>query len=444
MGQTSPKTPRLIDILRPVSVIDPGLLVREAILLFNKSQGLMALPVIEDSCLIGLVRKSHFFRILSRPYALELFSRLPIRELLEEKPFSMGVQEDIHQALVLLLQVDPTLETDCFPVVEEGECLGIVAVSDLMMSISHDQVRLLTRLEELSSRIREEVAKAACIQHALLPPPDFRFPGVELAAALVNSTEVGGDYYDFFVVDSHRLGLLIADVSGHGVQAGMVTTAAKASLNTLVGQGVTTPAALLAAMNEAILAAARQYLLMTCLVAVIDCERGQIRFANAGHNFPYLHRHRHNSLEMLQDAIGFPLGFDAGITYQECTVSFEPGDTFICHSDGINECCNGTEEFGYNRLEECIIGLAQRPPVEMVAGVLSGIRTYSGLERFEDDVTMVVARCMSTIPETENPVPEKTHELDTYNPGIFSRSGRPRNLVSSPGSTPCTVTSDDR
>lgn len=401
MGSTSEETPRLIDIMRPVSVTGPDLLVQEAVLLFNRNQRLMALPVMEDGHLIGLVRKTHFFRSLSRPYALELFNRLPIRELLEEKPFSMGVRVDIHQALTLLLQVDPDLETDCFPVIEESECLGIVAVSDLMMSISHDQMRLLTRLDELTSRIREEVAKAACIQHALLPPADFSFPGVELAAALVNSTEVGGDYYDYFVVDSHRLGLVIADVSGHGVQAGMVTTAAKASLNTLVGQGVTTPGELLAAMNEAILAAARQSLLMTCLIAIIDCERGQIRFANAGHNFPYLHRHRGNALEMLQDAIGFPLGFDAGVTYQECTVCFEPGDTIVCYSDGISECRDGTEEFGYDRLEACMLSLMQHTPRKMVAGILTGIRNFSGRERFEDDVTMVVARRVSAPPYTE-------------------------------------------
>ncbi len=401
MGPTTQETPRLIDIMRPASVTGPNLLVQEAVLLFNRNQGLMALPVMENGHLIGLVRKTHFFRSLSRPYALELFNRLPIRELLEEKPFSMGAQVDIHQALTLLLEVDPALETDCFPVIEESGCLGIVTVSDLMMSISHDQMRLLTRLEELSSRIREEVAKAACIQHALLPPADFGFPGVELAADLVNSTEVGGDYYDYFVVDSHRLGLVIADVSGHGVQAGMVTTAAKASLNTLVGQGVTTPGKLLAAMNEAILAAARQSLLMTCLVAIIDCDRGHIRFANAGHNFPYLHRQRGNTLEMLQDAIGFPLGFDAGGIYQECTVCFEPGDTFICYSDGISECGNGEEEFGYDRLEGCILSLMQHPPREMVDGVLAGIRNYSGRERFEDDVTMVVARRVSVPAETE-------------------------------------------
>lgn len=403
MDRFAPTAPRLIDLLRPVPAAGPKLPVRDAIQRFNRDSGLLALPVMENGRLVGLLRRSLFFRALSRPYALELFNKEPISELLEGRPFNMGPGEGIHQALAFLLQVDPTLEADCFPIVEEDRCLGIVAVSDLMMAISRDQKCLLTRLEELGSRIREEVAKAAGIQHALLPPDDFTFPGVDLAAELVNSTEVGGDYYDYFVVDRERLGVVIADVSGHGVQAGMVTTAAKASLNTLVNQGVTMPGRILEAMNGAILVTTRQSLLMTCLVALIDRGRGNIRYANAGHNFPYLYRRRDDTLVMLEDATGFPLGFEADGTYQERSVGFEPGDTFICYSDGISECSNGSEEFGYDRLGENLYRFRNSPPREMVAGILASIRRHAGQERFEDDVTLVIARATALPSDTDIP-----------------------------------------
>jgi phosphoserine phosphatase RsbU/P len=389
---TSQDMPTLADIVRPVPAASPILLVREVVAQFRRDPSLLGLPVVENGSFIGLIRKNSFFRTLSRPFALELYSRRQLRELLEKQPICMAPEMDIHQALANLLTIDPALETDCFAVVSANRCLGVVAVSDLMMRISREQTRLLNALEELSCRIRDEVAKAARIQQALLPPRSFLFPGIELAAELVTSTEIGGDFYDYFVVDDRRLGLIIADVSGHGVQAGMVTTAAKASLHALVRQGITTPSALLKALNSAIMATVRQNLLMTCLVAVIDKAEQCILFANAGHNFPYLHRAATNSLEMLQEAVGFPLGFDAEGAYPEHVVPFAPGDTFVLYSDGINECVNGTEDFGLARFEACLTTATHKSAQELVDEVLAALRQHKADERFDDDVTLVIAR----------------------------------------------------
>jgi serine phosphatase RsbU (regulator of sigma subunit) len=185
--------------------------------------------------------------------------------------------------------------------------------------------------------------------------------------------------------------MIIADVSGHGVQAGMITTAAKASLHTLVRQGVDTPGALLKEMNDSILATTQQALLMTCLVAVIDLKEQQIRYANAGHDFPYVCRRATNTIELLENPSSFPLGFDPNSVFKEMAVAFNPGDAFVLYSDGLHECTNGIEDYGHARLKGCLANLIGRPPEEWVQQVLHSLLEFLGEESLRDDVTLVVS-----------------------------------------------------
>ena len=115
-------------------------------------------------------------------------------------------------------------------------------------------------------------------------------------------------------------------------------TAAKASLHTLNSLGVTTPSGLLAGMNNAILATARQTLLMTCLIASIDLSAGTIRIANAGLNFPFLQRKGAKEPEMLETTAGYPLGFDKDADFPESRTDCAPGDALFMYTDGLIEC----------------------------------------------------------------------------------------------------------
>src|SRR6266545_6646666 len=211
----------------------------------------------------------------------------------------MEPEMDINSALSRLLIIDPDLDIDCFPVVKDDRFVGTVSVSDLMMEISKTQSFLLDKLTGLSARIRDEVAKASKIQQDLLPVSSFEFQGISIDAGITTCSEIGGDFYDYFTIGVDKVGLIIADVSGHGVQAGMVTTAAKASLHTLISMDIFTPSELLNGMNKAIIATACRSLLMTCLVALIDLKQNRLFYANAGHNFPYLYHSRSKELEQL-------------------------------------------------------------------------------------------------------------------------------------------------
>ncbi len=132
--------------------------------LFNKDADSIALPVLCDEVYIGLVRKSQLYKAISKAYALDIYGRRPTGSLLDPNAVQMNPELDIHSALTLLLQTDPLLETDSIAIVSNGKCHGIVAVSSLMMNISHYQSRLLEILEDPTARIRAEVHEAAQIQ----------------------------------------------------------------------------------------------------------------------------------------------------------------------------------------------------------------------------------------------------------------------------------------
>ncbi len=351
----------------------------------------MMIPISGDSGFEGVIsRRDLFSRHLSHKFANELYGNKPIRLLIDTQPITMSPEMDINSALSILLKHDPELECDSFPVLDEGNCVGIIHVAELIMAISKAQASLLKQLENLSSRIREEVDKARQIQQNLLPASSFSFSNTVLEAVLINSSEISGDLYDYFIIDSHRLVVMVGDVSGHGVQSGMVATAAKAGLHLMLERGYTTPSELLSGMNKAVLVTASNSLMMTAVVAVIDLADQKISYANAGHNYPYIYQASSRTIITLDNTSGFPLGFELESTYDEAEVAFHPNDRLLLYTDGIVEARNNNEEFGYDRMEAYLLNELGGHPAHVRQGLVEAVRTFTGAEDFEDDVTLLI------------------------------------------------------
>jgi serine phosphatase RsbU (regulator of sigma subunit) len=350
------------------------------------------IPVSCEAGFAGVIsRRDLFSKHLARKFAVELFGNKPIHLLINTQPIIMSPDMDINSALSLLLKLDPELDNDSFPVLDKGNCVGIVHVSELIMVISKAQAFLLDKLEVLSARIREEVDKARQIQQGLLPPSSFSFAGTVLDAVLINSSEISGDVYDYFEIDDHRLGVMVGDVSGHGVQSGMVATAAKAGLHLLLERGVRTPSELLSGMNTSVLVTASNALMMTAVIAIVDLADRTISYANAGHNYPYLYRASTHTLIKLDDTGGFPLGFDTGSMYEEVVVDFNRNDRLLLYTDGIVEARNNSdEEFGYDRLEAYLQKELRSHPEHVRRGLVEAVRGFTGVDGFEDDVTVLI------------------------------------------------------
>lgn len=384
--------PLLAEVLRPVATIPSQTPVKEVAAIFQGDPTLLMIPVSGVSGFEGVIsRRELFSQHLARQYAMELYGKKAISLLMDTQMIAMTPETDVSSALALLLEHDPDLDTDSFPILVDGRCVGIVHVSELMMAISKAQAGLLDTLELLGARIREEVDKARRIQQELLPPSAYRHAGLALDAVLINSSEISGDFYDYFVIDSEHLGVMVGDVSGHGVQSGMVATAAKAGLYLLLEMGVNTPGALLAGINKAVMATASNALMMTAVVAVVDHAAHKACLANAGHNYPFLYRAAAEELVMLDGAGGFPLGFEAESEYPEMVVDFRAGDRLLLYTDGIIEARNTSEEeFGYERFREYLQGELRCSPEPFRRGLVEAVQKFSGSEVFEDDVTILV------------------------------------------------------
>ena len=385
--------PRLKSIAHLLDAIPDSLTVSHVIERFQREPSLLALPVESDGRFVGLTsRRDLFFQHLSKPFARDLYNRKPIRMLLDNDPLVMPADWDVHKGLEELLRRDHSLENDCFGVMEEGRCTGVVAVADLMVTISRIQAGLLETLENLSRRIRNEVEMARRIQADLLPATPLKHAGVAVSAGLINTTEISGDFYDLFLPKATQLGLLVADVTGHGVQAGLVTTAAKAGLQTLLDSGAKRPGELLHGMNRAILATARQQLMMTALIGLIESDADCLTLASAGHPYPWWYEAASGQWRELPLDPGFPLGFDDKATYAEYTLPFLPGDRLLLFSDGIIEAENGmAEAFGSRRFQEVLHEARSLKPDALKNRLLAAAQEFCGQPIFNDDVTLLIA-----------------------------------------------------
>jgi PAS domain S-box-containing protein len=248
------------------------------------------------------------------------------------------------------------------------------------------------QMEVLNVRLTSEIDLAATLQQSILPDPNIDLPGLMGKANLQTSSEVGGDFYDYFKVGGHQSVLMVGDVSGHGVAAGTMVSAAKAGLYPLVHEGISSPAEILHALNETMLATTQQSLLMTMACLSLDASNGKLAFANAGHVLPYLWHRELQQWEMLE-ASGLPLGKSIDADYRTSAIetTMAVGDRLFLFTDGVvEEESPSGEPFGYDRLEQLLNECGDLNPDAFRDKLMSALSQHCESQDFEDDVTILV------------------------------------------------------
>ncbi|HLF60471.1 MAG TPA: SpoIIE family protein phosphatase [Acidimicrobiia bacterium] len=237
-------------------------------------------------------------------------------------------------------------------------------------------------------RIQQEMQVAALIQQTLLPKELPSIPGWHVDAFYRPARAVGGDFYDFIPLADDRLGVVIGDVTDKGVPAALVMATCRAMLRA-AAQRHAEPSMVLADVNELLVPEIPPAMFVTCLYAVINTEAGEVVFANAGHNLPYV-RTGDGVVELR--ATGMPLGLMPDMTYDERTYSMGRGDVMVLTSDGITEAHNAEGEmYGFPRLMGRV---AVKPSDDdMVAALVGDLEGFTGADaEQEDDITLVVVR----------------------------------------------------
>ena len=249
----------------------------------------------------------------------------------------------------------------------------------------------ITQITAEKERIGTELALATQIQADMLPnifPAFPERPEFDIYASMDPAKEVGGDFYDFFLIDETHLGLAMADVSGKGVPAALFMMIAKTLVqnNAMAGKS---PAEALRAVNDQICANNREEMFVTVWLGILDLTTGQLICANAGHEYPAL-KQPDGSFRLFKDKHGFVIGGMAGIRYKEYEIQLEPGAKLFLYTDGVPEATNADQTlFGTDRMLEALNTAQDKTPEQILKTVRSAVDAFvQDAEQF-DDLTML-------------------------------------------------------
>jgi phosphoserine phosphatase RsbU/P len=234
---------------------------------------------------------------------------------------------------------------------------------------------------------RREMEAAADIQKSILPEPlahDGATAAVDLHAEMHPARDIGGDFYDYYLIDDRRLAVTVADVSGKGIPAALFMAVSRTVLRSVAGHGDMASAIgdannLLAARNDACM-------FVTMFHGVLDLPTGILRWCNAGHDPPYLLR-AGGKQERLH-ATGIPLGIDPAVSHRIGETVLMPGDGLFLYSDGITEAFNPQgEAYGGARLERMLDRARGCSAAETIADILADTARFAGDAEQADDIT---------------------------------------------------------
>jgi sigma-B regulation protein RsbU (phosphoserine phosphatase) len=229
------------------------------------------------------------------------------------------------------------------------------------------------------------------IQSSMLPnsfPPYPNRKDFDLYASMDPAKEVGGDFYDFFMMDDDHLVLVIADVSDKGVPAALFMMSAKNIINYRARMGGT-PAEILTSVNAQLSEDNAARMFVTVWLGILELSTGRLTCTNAGHEYPFI-RHPDGPFERLDDKHGIIMGIMRKVTYQEYEIALKPGSKVFVYTDGLPEASNAKEEqFGMDRIAEALNAAPDGAPRELLDNVQRAVDGFvDGAKQF-DDLTML-------------------------------------------------------
>ena len=303
------------------------------------------------------------------------------RSLLAIPHFENGVA----QTMVILTRED----TESFP---RERVADLVLLSNLFARATQTAVLSLA-VKEAFDAVDYELRSIADIQRSLLPAETPKVPGLDVAVHYQTAARAGGDYYDFFPLPNDRLGLLIADASGHGAPAAVLMAVVHSIAHTRA-EPPQRPGEFLTYLNAHL---TRRYTrptgsFVTAFYAVFDPANGMLSYASAGHNPPRLLRAADGFKLALNRAQKLPLGIKPDEVYLEQTVTLLPGDQVVFFTDGVIEAVNADGDmFGSDRID---VELATCLPTAgaLLRAILASHMAFTAGTRVADDRTLVVVK----------------------------------------------------
>ena len=260
-----------------------------------------------------------------------------------------------------------------------------------MDSKLREYIKENTEITKEKQRISTELNLATQIQESMLPDIFPAFPDrhdFDIYASMTPAKEVGGDFYDFFLIDDSHLGVVMADVSGKGVPAALFMMMSMIMIRNYAMTGMS-PKEVLETVNTQICHNNRMKMFVTVWFGVLDLETGKVSAVNAGHEYPAV-KTPEGKWELLKDKHGFVIGGISKIRYSQYELDMAPGSMLFVYTDGVAEAANGAEElYGTERMLEALNSAQDHSPQGILSSVRDSVNLFVGDAPQFDDLTML-------------------------------------------------------
>jgi sigma-B regulation protein RsbU (phosphoserine phosphatase) len=334
-------------------------------------------PVVIKDLDFGKKAESHNF---TRQLGLRSISCVPLRHLTIYDSGNLSVSG--HAEIIGVLYVD-SASVSAGMSKARVDALETLA-SEAAMAIYNAR---LYKDSQDKRRMEEQLAIARDIQQALLPQPNRKLDYLRVCSQSLPCYEIGGDYFDYFDLDSGRFGFALGDVSGKGMPAALLASLIQGFFSAQTNFDTPLPE-IICAVNRSLAQRGPDNRFMTFFFGILDID-GNCTYVNAGHNPPFL-LSRNGTIREL-DVGGTVLGFFPGARYQSETIKLQPDDHLILFTDGVIEALNTAgEEFGTDRLTVLLKENAGATAPEILARIQEAVLSFSSNAPQHDDITMMV------------------------------------------------------
>lgn len=306
-----------------------------------------------------------------------------------ERDLNLMISEGSIQEVVTTKMIGDASLFFVFP-----RALILLGISSICTTIAGRTRRLLERQikdSEERQRISTELDVATRIQADMLPcifPAFPERPEFDIYATMNPAKEVGGDFYDFFMVDETHLAIVIADVSGKGVPAALFMVIGKTLINDHTKSNVDL-GKVFSEVNELLCKSNSEGLFITAFEGVLNLVTGEFQFVNAGHEMPFIAKSG-GVYEPHKLRAGFVLAGMEGMKYESGSIMLSPGDKIFQYTDGVTEATNASHElYGMERLTDVLVKNTSKSPAQLLPAIKADIDAFVGEAPQFDDITML-------------------------------------------------------
>ena len=335
---------------------------------------------------------------------------------------------DLLLLLLTLLNVFPVSRGTMSAVLIPVFFLLLAAAAVFSASVKRDRSVIVEQEAEAqkTERLSMELELAKTIQSNMLPNTYPVFPErkeFDVYARTEPAKELGGDFFDFQMIDRDHLALIIADVAGKGIPAAMFMMASKIIIHNMAKNRNHDPAKILKAVNKQIGANNHSDMFVTLWLGILEISTGLLSAANAGHEYPCL-MHKNRDFILLKDPHGLVLGAMDKTEYRSYEIQLVPGDTVFLYTDGVTEAMNAeNEEFGLERMVDALNLELDVPVAKLVDNVRGAVGAFVGDAPQADDITMMVLRYFGEEGKPESDEPEAESDAEARPASAVSPEG---------------------